>query len=124
MNRMQVSVDLAKSVFQLAESRSPGRVDTERRLTRGGLVRFFANREPVEVLLEACGTAHHWGRQLEALGHRVTLLPATDVSRYRAGSKTDRADTRALLEASRNRAIRPVPVKLSRDARFSVLGDA
>jgi transposase len=61
--------------------------------------------------MEACGTAHHWGRELEALGHRVRLLPPGDVARYRDGNKTDRADAIALLEASRNEAIDPVPVK-------------
>jgi transposase len=63
------------------------------------------------VLLEACGSAHHWGRELQALGHQVCLLPPSDVARYRDGNKTDRADTRALLEAARNEAIDPVPVK-------------
>ncbi len=43
------------------------------------------------------------------MGHHVSLLPAADVSRYRDGSKTDRADAKALLEAARNRAIDPVP---------------
>jgi transposase len=61
--------------------------------------------------MEACGTAHHWGRELEALGHRVRLLPTAGVARYRDGNKTDRADTVAILEAARNEAIDPVPVK-------------
>ncbi len=111
MNTTQVSVDVAKSVFQVAVSHSPGRVHTQHRLSRAGFVRFFAGHEPVEVLMEACGSAHHWGRELEAMGHEVSLLPPTDVSRYRDGSKTDRADAKALLEAARNSAIDPVPVK-------------
>ncbi len=111
MNTTQVSVDVAKSVFQVAVSHAPGRVDAQHRLSRGGFLRFFAGHEPVEVLMEACGSAHDWGRQLEATGHEVSLLPPTDVSRYRDGSKTDRADAKALLEAARNRAIDRVPVK-------------
>ena len=111
MNTTQVSVDLAKSVFQVAVSHSPGRVHKQHRLSRAGFIRFFAGHEPVEVLMEACGSAHYWGRELEKLGHHVSLLPPTDVSRYRDGSKTDRADAKALLEAARNRAIDPVPVK-------------
>lgn len=51
------------------------------------------------------------GRELEALGHRVRLLPPSDVARYRDGNKTDRADAIALLEASRNEAIDAVPIK-------------
>ncbi len=111
MNTTQVSVDLAKSVFQVAVSHAPGRVHAQHRLSRGGFLRFFAGHEPVEVLMEACGSAHHWGRELVAMGHEVSLLPPTDVSRYRDGSKTDRADAKALLEAARNRAIDRVPVK-------------
>jgi len=61
--------------------------------------------------MEACGSAHHWGREIQALGHQVSLLPASHVARYRIGNKTDRADTRAILEAARNEKITPVPVK-------------
>lgn len=111
MNSTQVAVDLAKSVFQVAISTVPGRVDQHRRLSRERFRRFFAERPSSEVLMEACGTAHHWGRELEALGHRVRLLPPADVARYRDGNKTDRADAIALLEASRNERIDAVPVK-------------
>lgn len=111
MNTTQVAVDLAKSVFQVAVSSTPGRIDEEHRLSRARFQRFFAEREPVEVLMEACGTGHHWGRELEALGHTVSLLPPADVRRYRDGNKTDRADTKALLEAARNEAIDVVPLK-------------
>ncbi len=55
--------------------------------------------------------AHHWGRELEQLGHRVWLLPPSDMARYRDGNKTDRAGAIAILEASRNEGIDPVPVK-------------
>lgn len=111
MKSTQVAVDLAKSVFQVAISTKPGRVDQHRRLSRERFRRFFAEQESTEVLMEACGTAHHWGRELEALGHQVRLLPPSDVARYRDGNKTDRADTIAILEASRNEAIDAVPVK-------------
>jgi len=111
MHTTQASVDLAKSVFQVAISTTPGRVDQHHRLSRTRFERFFAEREEMEVLMEACGTAHHWGRELEAMGHRVRLLPPSDVARYRDGNKTDRADAIALLEASRNERIDAVPVK-------------
>jgi transposase len=107
----RIAVDLAKSVFQVAISTVPGRIDEQHRLSRERFQRFFAARGSADVLMEACGTAHHWGRFLEALGHRVWLLPPADVARYRDGNKTDRADTVAILEAGRNEAIDPVPVK-------------
>ena len=73
--------------------------------------RYFAQQPPAKVLLEACGSAHHWARQLQQLGHTVRLLPAHDVHRYVRRSKTDRTDAKALLEADRNEDIHAVPVK-------------
>jgi transposase len=61
--------------------------------------------------MEACGSAHYWGRELEKLGHRVVLLPPQYVRPYVSRNKTDQADAKAILEAFRNQAIRPVPVK-------------
>jgi len=106
-----IAVDLAKSVFQIAVSHHPGKVAESHRLSRSKFLRFFAERQPAVVLLEACGTAHYWGRQLEGLGHHVLLLPPHAVSPYVSRSKTDRADAKALLEAHRNEEIHPVPVK-------------
>ena len=111
MQHTTIAVDLAKSVFQVAISHRPGRVDEEHRLSRGRVLKFFAARPAATVLLEACGSAHHWGRELEQLGHTVHLLAPHDVHRYVRRNKTDRADAKALLEAARNDEIHPVPVK-------------
>jgi transposase len=121
MHTTQLAIDLAKSVFQVAVSRTPGRVEEQHRLTRSGLTRFFAEREPSTVFLEACGSGHYWGRTLQELGHEVRLLPPSDVARYRDGNKTDRADTKALLEAARNHAIDPVPVKTREQQALTAL---
>jgi transposase len=61
--------------------------------------------------MEACGSAHHWGRWLQARGHSVDLLPAHLVRPYVPRNKTDRADALGILEAWRNKSIHPVPVK-------------
>jgi transposase len=61
--------------------------------------------------MEACGTASFWGRRFEAMGHEVVLLPPSQVRPYVPRNKTDSADAKALLEAHRNEAIRPVPIK-------------
>jgi transposase len=106
-----IAVDLSKSVFEVAVSRDPGRVCERRRLSRSQMTRFFAQRTPATVLLEACGSSHHWARQIEKLGHRVLLLPPHHTRRYVLRDKTDRADATALLEAHRNEQIAPVPVK-------------
>src|SRR5262245_47721620 len=61
--------------------------------------------------MEACGSAHYWGRRIEELGHRVVLLPPQYVMPYVLRNKTDRTDTDGMLEAFRNEGIRPVPIK-------------
>lgn len=121
MNTTQIGVDLAKSVFEVAVSHTPGHVHERHRLSRARFRRFFATHAPSEVVMEACSSAHHWGRELQALGHRVALLPAGDVARYRDGNKTDRADAKAVLEAARNAAIDRVPVKSVEQQALSAL---
>jgi transposase len=108
----RIAVDLAKSVYQVAESVRVGVVSQHRRLSREAFGRYIQEQaEPVEWLMEACGTAHYWGRQMQARGHRVRLLHARHVRPYRRGSKTDRNDCEAILEAGRCQGLRPVPVK-------------
>jgi transposase len=111
MTSMQIGVDLAKSIFEVAVSTVPGQVRERGRLARAALSLCFGTHPPAEVLLEACGSAHHWGRELQRMGHRVALLHPRDVARYRDGNKTDRANANALLEAARNHALSRVPVK-------------
>jgi transposase len=106
-----IAVDLAKSVFELAVAEQPGSVSLRKRLTRGQFARFLAEREPATLGMEACGSAHFWGREAQRLGHRVVLLPPHAVRPYVLRNKTDGADARALLEALRNDALRAVPVK-------------
>ena len=111
MEHTTIAVDLAKSVFQVAISHKAGRVDAERRLSRDRFFEYVAQQPPATVLLEACGSAHYWARRLQQCGHTVRLLPAHDVHRYVRRNKTDRTDTKALLEAGRNDEIHAVPVK-------------
>src|SRR5262250_3019489 len=106
-----IAVDLAKSVFEVAVSSQPGRIAARRRLTRSQFARFVATHAPATLLMEACGTAHFWGRQAQAHGHRVVLLPPHAVRPYVPRNKTDRTDAKGLLEAARNESIHPVPVK-------------
>jgi transposase len=110
-NDTLIAVDLAKSVFEVAVSERPGKITQRCRLPRRQFVSFFSNRPAAVVLMEACGSAHHWGRQITALGHRVVLLPPHHVRPYVRGNKTDRTDAKGMLEAYRNEDIHPVPVK-------------
>jgi transposase len=121
MENTTIAVDVAKSVFEIAVSEKPGRVTGHHRLSRNALLPFFMQRPPATVLMEACGSAHYWARQIEALGHRVLLLPPHRTHPYVTGNKTDRTDTKGLLEAYRNEKIQPVPVKSVNQQALSAL---
>lgn len=106
-----VAVDIAKVVFDVAVSCEPGRVAERQRLSRAVFSLFFAQLPAATVVMEACGSAHFWARQIEELGHTVVLLPPHQVRPYVTRNKTDRTDAKGILEAYRNAEIRPVPVK-------------
>jgi transposase len=111
MHTTTVAVDLAKSVFQLAVADASWRIIEQHRLTRSQFERWFINRNVSLVIMEACGSAHHWARTLNALGIDVKLLPAAYIRAYVKRNKTDAADACALLEAARCADIAPVKVK-------------
>ena len=110
-NDTRIAVDLAKAVFEIAASDRPGKVARRERLPRSQFLTFFAQHPAATVVMEACGSAHYWGRRIEQLGHKVILLPPHQVRPYVQRNKTDRTDAKGILEASRNDDIRPVPVK-------------
>ena len=107
----RIGLDLAKGVFQavLVEGRS--RVAWDRRWRRNQVLAELAKLEPVLVVMEACGGAMYWAREIGKLGHRVWLLPAQHVKPYRQGQKNDRTDARAIVEASFRSELHPVPIK-------------
>ena len=111
MDATTVAVDLAKSVFELAIANARWRVWSRQRLNRARFARFLAQTPPTHVVMEACGTAHYWGRVAQQHGHRVTLVPPAYVRPYVRRNKTDRADAEAILEAIRSGEIPRVPVK-------------
>jgi transposase len=106
-----VGVDLAKNVFELAVADGDWRITERARLSRPQFERWFQNRRVGLVVMEACGSAHHWGRWLTGLGIPVKLLPARYVRAYVKRNKTDAADAAALLEAARCAELVPVRVK-------------
>ena len=111
MNSTTIAVDVAKAVFEVAVSEHPGQVRERHRFSRERFRRYLGEQPPAVLLMEACGSAHYWGRQAQTHGHRVVLLPPHVVRPYVLGNKTDRTDAKGLLEAARNDAARPVPVK-------------
>jgi len=110
-NHAATAVDIAKAVFEVAVSIQPGRVSERKTLSRPKFLVFFATRPATTIVMEACGSSHHWARQLQQLGHRVVLLPPSLVSPYVVRNKTNRTDAKGLLEAYRNEEIHPVPIK-------------
>ena len=111
MNSTTIAVDVAKSVFEVAVSLHPGQVRERHRLSREQFGRFLAAQAPTTVLMEACGSAHHWARHAQRHGHRVVLIAPHLVRPYVVRNKTDRTDAKGLLEVFRNEDVQPVPVK-------------
>jgi len=93
-----IAIDLAEEVFQLACAEPGFKVFRSLRLRRAEFIAFWASYPVVHVVMEACGSAHHFGRWLQSLGHRVTLLPPHYVRQYVRQNKPDAADCAALLQ--------------------------
>lgn len=106
-----VAVDLSMTVFEIGIADRRWRVVERRRLNRRQFARFLADQPACHLVMEACGTAHYWGRVAQVHGHRVSLLPVRYVKPYLRGNKTDRTDVDALLDAVRTGHIPPVTVK-------------
>src|SRR5213080_2409860 len=112
MNRVStVGLDLAKYIFQLHGADSAGAVVFRKKLRRGQLLAFLATLPPCTVAMEACGSAHYWGREIAKLGHRVRLIPPAYVKPFVKRQKNDVADAEAICEAAQRPSMRFVPVK-------------
>lgn len=112
MDPTTIAVDLAKDIFEVAEANQAHRVVERRRLTRAQFERYLRTVKPgTEVVMEACGTAHYWGRVCRQAHLQPILLPVQYVRAYVRRNKSDRTDTEALLEARRCDAMLPVPIK-------------
>ena len=107
-----VGLDIAKSVFQVHGVDADGAVVLRKQVRREAVLRFFAGLPPCLIGLEACGSAHHWARELGALGHEVRLMAPCHVKPYvKRGRKNDAADAAAICEAVTRPHMRFVPVK-------------
>jgi transposase len=82
-----------------------------RKLARGRLVGFFSELPRCVVAMEACPSAHHWGRQLLTLGFEVRLIPPAHVKPYVRRNKNDAVDAAAICEAAGRPGQRFVPVR-------------
>ena len=106
-----IGLDIAKSVFHAHGADERGVMLFSRRLTRGKLLEFFAGQPRCTVALEACGGAHHWARQLQAMGYTVRLIPPAYVKPFVKRHKNDAIDAEAICEAAQRPGMRFVAVK-------------
>ena len=111
MDITTIGLDLAKNVFQVHGVDAAGGVIVRKALRRAQVLTCFAKLPPCLVGMEACGTSHHWARELTNLGHDVRLMPPAYVKPYVKRGKTDAADAEAICEAVTRPTMRFVPVK-------------
>jgi transposase len=106
-----VGLDLAKHVFQVHAAKQDGTVVLRKKLPRSKVLPFFASLPKCVVAMEACASAHHWGREIGALGHEVRLIAPAYVKPFVKRQKNDAADAEAIAEAASRATMRFVPVK-------------
>jgi transposase len=116
-----IGLDIAKSVFQVHGVDAEGEVVVRKRLTRAKLLDFFGKLSPCLVGIEACASAHHWARELIALGHDARLMPPNYVKPYLKRNKNDASDAEAICEAVTRKTMRFVPVKTREQQALMVL---
>lgn len=107
-----VGVDLAKSVFQVAYQNPKSSRFYNRQLTRKEFRRFLTEYQgSLCVGMEACGSAHYWGRECVKLGHEVRILPAITVKYINHGNKDDHNDARCIWQAMHMPDIKTVKIR-------------
>ncbi|MCP4284620.1 MAG: IS110 family transposase [Gammaproteobacteria bacterium] len=106
-----VGLDLAKSVFQVHCADGDGGPVVRKKLRRGQVADFFSELPACLVGLEACASAHHWARTLQAFGHEVRLIPPQYVKPFVKTNKNDAVDAEAICEALMRPTMRFAPVK-------------
>ena len=122
MNQVStVGVDLAKYIFQLHGADSAGAVVFRKKLRRGQLLAFLATLPPCTVAMEACGSAHYWGREIAKLGHTVKLIAPAYVKPFVKRQKNDMADAEAICEAAQRPTMRFVALKSANQQAAAVV---
>jgi transposase len=110
-NITTIGLDLAKLIFQVHGADEDGRPVVRKKLRRGQMLGFFASLSPCLIGMEACGSAHYWARELQALGHEVRLIPPQYVKPFVKTNKNDASDAEAICEALLRPTMRFAPIK-------------
>ena len=106
-----IGMDLSKHVFHIVGLNARRKVVVRKILKRQQLIAWFSNQQPCQVSMEACASAHCWGRILKKMGFEVSLLPAQHVKAFVQGNKNDYNDALAIAEATGRPSIHNVPLK-------------
>ncbi len=106
-----IGIDLAKHSFQLHGAHADGSVAFRKKLSREKLLDFLAAQPSCVVAMEACGSAHYWGREAQAIGHEIKLIPPIYVKPFVKRHKNDTADAEATTEAAQRPTMNFVAVK-------------
>jgi transposase len=108
---IMIGLDIAKNVFEVHGRSAAGEVVLRRTVRRRHVEKEFSRLAPAVIGMEACGSAHHWGRVLGKLGHEVRLMPPAYVKPYVKRNKSDAIDAAACWEAVGRPNMRFVPLK-------------
>lgn len=111
MEVSMIAIDLAKTSFAVCGVNAGGKVILRKSLNRQMLKQFLLHQAPCRVAMEACGSSHYWGREVEKMGHRAVLVSARAVHRITKTQKNDRNDTEAIAIAANLPQMNFVPVK-------------
>jgi len=120
-NNTMIGVDLAKSVFQLHAASTTGQLLFRKKLSRATFAKFMKGHPPATVVMEACGSAHYWARELVRHGHEVKLIPAQYVRPFVKRQKNDAADAEAIVIAAQRPEMRFVEPKTTEQQSRAML---
>lgn len=121
MKDTMIGVDLAKNVFQAHGASMTGHRKYSKRLTRLQFRKFMAGQPPAVVVLEACGSAHYWAREMIDVGHEVKLIAPQYVKPFVKRQKNDAADAEAIVIAAQRPEMRFVEPKTEEQQARAVL---
>ena len=116
-----IGIDVAKNVFQVHGTDAAGHSVLTKKLSRSQMIEFFAKLTPCLIGMEACSSAHYWGRRLTEMGHTVKLMPPQYVKPYVKTNKNDARDAEAICEAVTRPNMRFVPIKTEEQQAVLVL---
>ena len=116
-----IGVDLAKTVFQVHGASMTGQPKFRKKLSRQSFPKFMAEQSPAVVVMEACGSAHYWAREMIRLGHEVKLIAPHYVKPFVKRQKNDAADAEAIVIAAQRPEMRFVEPKCAEQQSRAIL---